>query len=182
MSKKSRFRGPFEKQHRKRAEPLFKSVWQHLYHINWSLPIQFSWKKSLLLRDHILGLLGNTLAADEKYPVLNRDNLTIPIQMQLSQKQNIFSEFFARFLKSAISFKYCQKKKTTLTDLVYPILRTPESWSDKCLKSPVWEKPSTSNMVNVSKQCWNLHHSTFIKFIAHCQVNWVGKRLAYTQV
>ena len=30
--------------------------------------------------------------------------------MQLSQKQNIFSEFFARFLKSTISFKYFKKK------------------------------------------------------------------------
>ena len=42
----------------------------------------------------------NTLATDEKYPVLNRENLTIPIQMQLSQKQKTFSEFFYEFLKS----------------------------------------------------------------------------------
>ena len=34
-------------------------------------------------------------------------------------------------------------------------------------------------MVNVPKHCWNLHHSTFIRFIDHCQVNWVGKRLSY---
>ena len=46
-----------------------------------------SWKKSLLLTKKILGLLVNTFAADEKYPVLNRENLTIPIQKQLSQKQ-----------------------------------------------------------------------------------------------
>ena len=58
----------------------------------------------------ILGLPVNTLAADEKDPVLNRDNLTIPIEMQLCQKQNIFSEFFARFLKSAISFKSFKTK------------------------------------------------------------------------
>ena len=84
MSKKSRFRGPFKKQHGKLAQVLFKSASQHLYHFQWSLPSQLSWKKSLLLTWEIFGLLVNTLAADEKYPVLNRNNLTTPIQMQLS--------------------------------------------------------------------------------------------------
>ena len=46
-------------------------------------------------------MLVNSLAADEKYPVLNRDNLTIPIQMQLSLKQNTFSPFLASILKLA---------------------------------------------------------------------------------
>ena len=87
MSKKSRFREPFDKQHGKRAQALLKSASQHLYHIHRSLPRKLSWKKSLLLTCQILGLLVNTLAADEKYPVLNRDNLTILIQMQLSHKK-----------------------------------------------------------------------------------------------
>ena len=39
----------------------------------------------------ILGLLFNTFATDEKYPLVNKDNLTIPIQMQLSEKQKPFS-------------------------------------------------------------------------------------------
>ena len=68
---------------------------------NWSLPNQSSWKKSLLLTCKILVLLVNTLAADEKYPVLNRDNLTIPIQIKLSREQKTFSHFFAPFLKLA---------------------------------------------------------------------------------
>ena len=33
MSKKSRFRGPFDKQHGKRAETLFKAERQHIYPI-----------------------------------------------------------------------------------------------------------------------------------------------------
>ena len=86
MSKKSRFRRPFEKQHGKRAQTLFKSAPHRLYHIHWSVPNQLSWKNSALLTCQILGLLVNTLAADEKYRVLNRDYLTIPIQMQFSQK------------------------------------------------------------------------------------------------
>ena len=110
MSKESRFRGCFGKQYGKRAQALLKYASQQLYRIHWSLARKLCSKKFLLLTWHILGLLVNTLAADEKYPVLNRDNLTIPIQMQLSQKQKTFSEFFAAFLKSRLNFKYFLKK------------------------------------------------------------------------
>ena len=58
----------------------------------------------LLLIHQIFWLLFNTLAADEKYPVLNRDNLTLPIQMQLFQKQETFSKFFAACLKYRLIF------------------------------------------------------------------------------
>ena len=82
MSKKFQFRRSFDKQHGKRAKALLKSPSQHFYLIHWSLQSQMSWKKSLLLTWKIF--------ADEKYPVLNRDKLTIPIQKQLSQKQKNF--------------------------------------------------------------------------------------------
>ena len=110
MPKEYRIREPFDKQHGQSAQALLKSVSYHLYHIHWSLPSQLSWKKSLLLTCQILGLLVNTLAADEKYPVLNRDNLTIPIQMQLSQKENSFSRFWADFLKFSSNFKCFGKR------------------------------------------------------------------------
>ena len=177
MSKKSRFTGPFDKQHGKRSQGLLKYGWQHLYQIHLSLSSQLSWKKSLLLTCKILVLLVNTLAADEKYPVLNRDNLTIPIQMQLSQKKNLFS-IFSAFLKCRLNLQHFEKT-VTLIDFEFPKLRTPKTWSDKCLKSPVSEDPLTSNMVNVPKHCWNLHNTTFIRLIDHCQVNWVGKSLCY---
>ena len=45
-----------------------------------------------------------------KYPVLIRKNLTIPIQMQLSQKQKVFSQFFRAFLKSRLNFEHYEKK------------------------------------------------------------------------
>ena len=110
MSKKSCWRGPFEKQDRKRAHVLSKCASQHLYHIHWSLPSQLSWKKSLVFTCKTLGLLVNTLGANEKYPVLNRDNLTIPIQMQLSQKQKVFSKFFPPFSKSMLNFADFKKR------------------------------------------------------------------------
>ena len=152
MSKKSRFRECFDKQHGKCGQTLLKSASQHLYHIHWSLARKLCSKKSLLLTCQILGLLVNTLAADEKYPVLNRDNLTIPIQMQLSQKQKTFSQFFAAFLKSSLNFKHFEKKMTLLV-FVFSKLSTPKTRLDKCLKKPVSEDPSTSNMADVPKHC-----------------------------
>ena len=64
----------------------------------------------MFLTGQMVGLLLNTLPADEEYPVLNRDNLTIPIQKQLSQKQKTFSEFFSAFLKSRSNFEHFDKK------------------------------------------------------------------------
>ena len=58
----------------------------------------------------ILRLFGNTLTVNDKHYLLNRDNLTQPIQMQLSQKQKTFSEFFFAFLKSILNFKHLPKK------------------------------------------------------------------------
>ena len=150
----------------------------HFYPIDWSLKSHLGWKKSLLFICQILGLLFNTLAADEKYPLLKRDNLTVLIQMQLSQKQKTFSLFLAAIWKSRWNFEHLEKKHS-LIDFVILKLRTLKTKSDKCLKSPVWENPLASNMVNVPEHCWNLHHSSFLIFIDHFQVNWVGKRLSY---
>ena len=58
----------------------------------------------------ILRLFVNTLTVNDKHYLLNRDNLPQPIQMQLSQKQKTFSEFFFAFLKSILNFKHLPKK------------------------------------------------------------------------
>ena len=81
MSKKSRFRLSFDKRPGKPAKAPLKSASVHLYPIDGSLKIQLSWKKSVLLTCQILGLLVNTLAVDEKYPLLKKDNLTTPIEI-----------------------------------------------------------------------------------------------------
>ena len=59
---------------------------------------------------NILRLFVNTLTVNDKHYVFNRDNLPQPIQMQLSQKQKTFSEFFFAFLKSILNFKHLPKK------------------------------------------------------------------------
>ena len=45
------------------------------------------------------------------------------IQMHLSQKRKIFSEFFGAFFESALNFKHFQKKMTLIA-YVFPKLRT----------------------------------------------------------
>ena len=44
-----------------------------------------------------LGLFVNTLTADDKQSILERDNLTQPIQIQFSNKQKTFSNFLVNF-------------------------------------------------------------------------------------
>ena len=83
MSKKSRFRGSFEKQHSKRAQTLLKFKRQPLYHIYWGMWRQLTYKESVLVICKILRLFSNTLSADGKYSLLNKDNLMQPIHFFL---------------------------------------------------------------------------------------------------
>ena len=95
MPKKSRFRGSDKKQHGECAQTLFKFERHLVYHIYQSLGSHLSDKKSLLAICKISKLFPNTLSADGKYSVLDRDNLTQQIQILLSRKQKTFSEFFS---------------------------------------------------------------------------------------
>ena len=52
----------------------------------------------------------NTLTADDKYSLLNRDNLTQPIRTPLSQKHKAFYEFYLAFSKCTLNFEHFQKK------------------------------------------------------------------------
>ena len=52
----------------------------------------------------------NTLTADDKYSLLNRDNLTQQIRTQLSQKQKAFSQFFLAFPKYTLNFEDFEKR------------------------------------------------------------------------
>ena len=105
MSKNSRFRGPFDKQYGKSAQTLFKSELTHLCRIHWSLAKKLCSKKSLLLIYQISAPFVKPLVANERYPVLDRDDLIIAIQIQLSQKQKTFFEFFPPFFKYSLNFK-----------------------------------------------------------------------------
>ena len=111
MSDNSRLRSPFKKQHGKLAQTPLKSKRGNFYHIHWSLWRQVSLNKSLLDICKMLRLFINTLTAVEKYSLLYRDNLTHPIQIQLSQELKLFSRFFSLFWKSSLNFEHLQKKR-----------------------------------------------------------------------
>ena len=64
----------------------------------------------MLLLWKMVKLCVNTLTAEDKCCFLNRDNLTQPIQILLSQKQKTTSQFFFGFLKSTLNFEHFQKK------------------------------------------------------------------------
>ena len=54
------------------------------------------------------------MTADDKYSLISKVNSMQTIQMHLSQKQNIFSEFFSAFSESALYFEPFQKKMTLI--------------------------------------------------------------------
>ena len=58
------------------------------------------WKNYLFAIHKILRQFVKTLTVDEKHYLLKKDDLTEPIEIQLSQKRNSFSQFFFAFLKS----------------------------------------------------------------------------------
>ena len=53
----------------------------------------------------------------------------------------------------------------------------PKTWLDQCLKSPISEDPTKSNMVNAPKHCSNSRHTSFIIFINHWEVTCLTKSL-----
>ena len=70
----------------------------------------------------ILWLLVNTLAAYQKFPVFNGDNLTIPCQMQIYQKHDFFFfSVFAAFLKSRLNFKHFEGKDNPHTFCIFEV-------------------------------------------------------------
>ena len=75
----------------------------------------------MLVLCKILRLFFNTLTADDKYSLLNTDNLTQSIQTLLSQKQKTFSQFFSSFLKSTLNFEHFQKKDDPHSRCIFEI-------------------------------------------------------------
>ena len=62
------------------------------------------------------------------------------IQMHLSQKQKIFSHFFAAFFKSALNFEHFQKKMTLIA-YVFSKLTTTKNVLRQMSKSSRFREP-----------------------------------------
>ena len=59
----------------------------------------------------ILGVFVKTLTADGMYRVQGCENLQLPIQIHLSEKQKTFYEFFVPFFQSTSNFKHFETKE-----------------------------------------------------------------------
>ena len=66
---------------------------------------------------NILTLFLNTLTVNDKHYLLNRDNLTQQIQMQLSEKRKNFLNFLLRFQNLYEILNIWQKKMTLVPDV-----------------------------------------------------------------
>ena len=64
----------------------------------------------MLVLCKILRMFVTTLTDDDKCSLVYRNNSMQPIQILLSHKQKIFSEFFSEFLKSVLNFEHSGKK------------------------------------------------------------------------
>ena len=106
LSKEWRFRTSFGIQHVKASQRLANSPSQRFYHVFSSFSGQLIWKMSPIVLGEILGVFVNTLTGDGKYLFQDFQNLSLHIQMQISEKLKIFSEFFVPFLESTSNFKH----------------------------------------------------------------------------
>ena len=79
-----RLKTTFDIQHVKPFQTLVKSAWQDFYHIFRSLSGEMIWKISPWLKFEIIVLFANTWTANYKYTVRHCENLSFPIQIQLS--------------------------------------------------------------------------------------------------
>ena len=111
MLKRSCFWKPFGSERVNEPQKLLKSAKKYLYPTFSSFWAKLSYKKSLLVRSEIFGLLVHTLTANYEYSRSNRENLLLPIQMQLSEKPKIFCFIFIAFLESTLSFEHFEKKR-----------------------------------------------------------------------
>ena len=137
-----------------------------------------SQKKSLFVICKILKLFVTTVTADEKYSLLNRDNLTQPIHMQISQKQKSLSRLFFCIFEIYIKFVTFSNKGWPSLLVYVRKWGLRKTWLDNCLKSPFSEDPSTRNMVNGPESCSNLNESAFTIFFDLCEGSCVGKSLS----
>ena len=92
-------------------------------------------QKSFLETLKFFSRFFNTSTADDKYSVISRNNSMHTIQMHLSQKQKIFSQFFSAFFESALNFENFEKKRTFIA-YVFPKLPTTKNVLIQISKSP----------------------------------------------
>ena len=84
-------------------------------------------RKSAIFKFEILGLIVNTLTADDKYSRPNIQNLTQELQTAISQKQKTFSGIFITYLKSITNSEAFAKKVESASLSICEIINAEKS-------------------------------------------------------
>ena len=142
---------------------MLKSARQYFYHMCSSLWEYFSCKMSLLVICEILRPFFNLLTLDDKYSLGNKENLTQPIQTQLSKKRLIFFNFLLHFRNLTLILNNVKRKKTLIA-YAFPKLQAGRDVERNCLRSPISEQPRIVNILKGPKHCWNPPDSSFLIF------------------
>ena len=194
MSKKPRFRTPFDSQHVKGSQALVKSAWRNFYQISSSLWAKLTWKMSLLVICKILGHFVNTMTADTKYSLPNSENLLESIPIQLSKKRIILF-FLIFFFYSWYLYQFLNilKKKILPIVYVFPKMQAARDVVKQMSKKHRFRTLFDSRHVKVFqrlvKSAWKLLSDFFITmsktdlrkfsvlicdFLRHLLINWLA--------
>ena len=84
-----------------------KTVLSYFFFI-WSI---IELKKTFSFTSEILGQLVNPLIRDDKYFHNRTENISLPIQMELSEKQKVFRVVFIKTLKFTLNFEHLKKNE-----------------------------------------------------------------------
>ena len=131
---------------------------------------QLSYKKSLLVICKISRLFPNTLSADGN-----------KFRCNYLENKKPFLDFFLHF-RNLVSIWNIFNKKITLIEDVFPKLRILKTSLDQCLKSPVSEDPSKSNLLNRPNHCSKLMDISFTICSDHWEGNSLAKSLCFKSV
>ena len=143
-----------------------------------------SWKISLLVTFQILGLFANTFTAGNKYFFRTWENLPQPIEMQLSQKQKLFSPVVVQFRNSNNFLSiFCWISEMYITFLIFPKLRwsswlmyflnyeLPKRWLDKCFWKTAFKTPFESQHGKGCQKVLKSVRQPFFGILYHCKGN-----------
>ena len=157
-----------------------KSERQDLYHIHWSIdPCEGnSGRKSLSdsYGKHYDRLLTLWLSMTSIVFLIEIVYWNI-FRCNYLRKIKLFLILFC-ILLNEIQFWTMSRKRWFSQLMYFWTYGLQKSWLGKCLKSPLSEDSSTSNMVNGPEGCWNLMDRTFTIFIDPCESNSGWKSLS----
>ena len=133
------------------SQKRLKSAEKHFRRTFSSFRTKLNLKKSFLLRSEISRLFVSMLSAGDKYSRHNRENLPLPIQIQLSKKPKTFCCFFIEFLECKLNVEHFEEQ-LNLIAYVFLKLLTPKDVVIEMHKSSCFWKPFHSQHVKESQK------------------------------